>query len=423
MPRIEKTVFVSYRRTNAPWALLVYKALRSEGYDVFIDYEGIASGAFESAIVDNIKSRAHFLVLLTRSSLGSSSGSDRDWIRFEIETALACGRNVVPVTLDGFDFNDPTLEDKITGEFDQLRHYQALRIPTELEYFDAAMSRLRTEFLNVALEAVTHPASAQVAKLVSRSQAEADVAPDVTVDELNANQWFERGYAASDPADKVKYYSEAIRLNPKSSVAYYNRGWAHDELDDYTAAIKDYDEAIRLKPDDAGTYYNRGIAYRKLGEYTAAIKDYDEAIRFKPDYTEAYNNRGIAYRNLGEFTAAIEDYDEAIRLKPEYAEAYYNRGCAHDERDDYKAAIKDYDEAIRLKPEYADAYNNRGIAYRKLGEYTVAIKDYDEAIRLKPDDAGTYYNRGIAYRNLGDHDAATRDREEAIRLDPERYDR
>ena len=33
--RIEKTIFVSYRRTNMPWALAIYQNLTGRGYDVF----------------------------------------------------------------------------------------------------------------------------------------------------------------------------------------------------------------------------------------------------------------------------------------------------------------------------------------------------------------------------------------------------
>jgi TIR domain len=44
MPRIEKTVFISYRRINIPWALTIYQDLTSHGYDVFFDYLSIASG-------------------------------------------------------------------------------------------------------------------------------------------------------------------------------------------------------------------------------------------------------------------------------------------------------------------------------------------------------------------------------------------
>jgi len=65
MELIEKTIFIAYRRTNLPWALAIFQNLTQYGYDVFFDYTGIASGDFERVILENIKARAHFLVLLT----------------------------------------------------------------------------------------------------------------------------------------------------------------------------------------------------------------------------------------------------------------------------------------------------------------------------------------------------------------------
>jgi len=80
MARVEKTVFISYRRTNAPWALAIYQNLNNNGYDVFFDFNGIASGDFESVILGNIRARAHFLVLLTPSAL-ERCGDPEDWLR------------------------------------------------------------------------------------------------------------------------------------------------------------------------------------------------------------------------------------------------------------------------------------------------------------------------------------------------------
>lgn len=101
MERIEKTVFLSYRRTNFPWALAIFQNLTQHGYDVFFDYDGIASGDFESVILGNITARAHFLVLLTPSAL-ERCNEPSDWLRREIETALAHQRNTVPLMLEGF---------------------------------------------------------------------------------------------------------------------------------------------------------------------------------------------------------------------------------------------------------------------------------------------------------------------------------
>src|SRR5436309_1617242 len=106
MERIEKTVFLSYRRTNIPWALAIFQNLTHCGYDVFFDYEGIATGDFERVILENIKARAHFLVLLTPSAL-EHCHNPSDWFRREIETALASERNTVPLMLEGFSFTTP----------------------------------------------------------------------------------------------------------------------------------------------------------------------------------------------------------------------------------------------------------------------------------------------------------------------------
>lgn len=74
MPRIDKTVFVSYRRTNIGYALAIYQNLSSQGYDVFFDYNSIDAGDFGQIILNNIASRAHFVVLLTPSALERLDG-------------------------------------------------------------------------------------------------------------------------------------------------------------------------------------------------------------------------------------------------------------------------------------------------------------------------------------------------------------
>ena len=101
MGRLEKTVFVIYRRTDGPWGLAIFQDLTQHGYDVFIDYDGIASGNFETVILENIRARAHFLVLLTPTAL-DHGGDPKDWMRREIEAALDSQRNIVPLMLESF---------------------------------------------------------------------------------------------------------------------------------------------------------------------------------------------------------------------------------------------------------------------------------------------------------------------------------
>ena len=156
MERIEKTVFLSYRRTNILGALAIFQDLTQHGYDVFFDYDGIASGDFERVILGNITARAHFLVLLTPSAL-ERCNEPSDWLRREIETALDSQRNIVPLMLEGFSFGTPKIASQLTGNLAALKRYNGLNIPPE--FFFEAMGRLRDRFLNVPLKAVLHPAS------------------------------------------------------------------------------------------------------------------------------------------------------------------------------------------------------------------------------------------------------------------------
>jgi tetratricopeptide (TPR) repeat protein len=319
MERIEKTVFLSYRRTNIPWALAIFQNLTQNGFDVFFDFNGIASGDFERVILGNIKARAHFLVLLTPSAL-ERCGDANDWLRREIETALDNHRNTVPLMLEGFDFGTPKIAEQLSGKLAALRHYNAMSIPPE--YFMEAMERLRNRFLNIPLSAVLHPASPSAQQAVQQQKKAAEAAPEVQEQELTAQQWFERGFAAIDIGEQLRFYAEAIRLKPDSADAFNNRGVARSGKGDLDGALQDFTEAIRLKPDSADAFNNRGVARRDKGDLDGALQDFTEAIRLKPDFAEAFHNRGNARSGKGDLDGAVQDFTESIRLKPDDAEAF-----------------------------------------------------------------------------------------------------
>src|ERR1017187_3054635 len=311
MERVEKTVFLSYRRTNIPWALAIFQNLTQHGYDVFMDYSGIDSGDFEGAILGNIKARAHFLVLLTPSAL-EHCDDPADWLRREIETALTKRRNIVPLMLEGFDFGTPKIASQLTGKLAALKKYNGLSIPPD--YFLEAMGRLRDRFLSVPLNAVLHPASASLKRAVKKQKAAAGAAPAVQEKELTAQQWFERGFAAIEVDEKLRFYTEAIRLKPDYADAYNNRGNARQAKGDVEGALQDYTEALRLKPDYAKAYHSRGAARHVKGDLEGALLDYTEAIRLKPDYALAYHNRSLTRRAKGDVEGAQQDDNEAARL-------------------------------------------------------------------------------------------------------------
>jgi tetratricopeptide (TPR) repeat protein len=267
MGQIEKTVFISYRRTNLPWALNIYQYLTYHNYDAFFDYENIDSGDFEQVIIGNIKARAHFLVLLTPSALERCVNPD-DWLRREIETAMDEKRNIVPLFLENFSFGNPSISKILTGKLAALKSYNGLNIHTD--YFQEAMQRLCARFLDVPLDAVLHPVPQAVQIIVEEQKVAANNAAQVKQEDLTAQEWFEKGYLSQDA----------------------------NNLDE---AIRCYTEAIRLRADFAEAYYNRGVARRGKGDHKGAAQDYDKAVQFNPDYARTYVKPGMELQPMGCF--------------------------------------------------------------------------------------------------------------------------
>ncbi len=380
MERIEKTVFLSYRRTNIPWALAIYQNLTHHGFDVFFDFNGIASGDFERVILGNIAARAHFLVLLTPSAL-ERCHDPNDWLRREIEAALDSHRNTVPLMLEGFDFGTPKIAGHLTGKLAALRHYNGLSIPPE--YFLEAMGRLRDKYLNIPLTTVLHPASLAAQLSATQQKVAAAAVPAVEEEELTAQQWFERGLATIDIDEQLRLFNEAVRLNPKNADVFYFRGAAQQGKGDLDAALRDFDEAIRLKPDDAMNFPGRGIARKEKGDLDGALRDYDEAIRLNPGHEVSFRARASARKEKGDLDGALRDYGEAIRLNPEYANTHYFRGRTREAQGDLDGALRDYCEAIRLDPEDAINFRSRGEARRLKGDIKGADEDFNQALRLE----------------------------------------
>jgi SOS-response transcriptional repressor LexA len=186
MAHIEKTVFISYRRTNFYTALAIYQDLTQHGYDVFFDYQSIDSGNFANAILENIRARAHFLVVLSPSAL-ERCNQPGDWLRREIETAMDEKRNIVPLMLEGFDFSNQATEHALTGKLSTLNDYNGLRLYAD--YFFEAMERIRERYLNKALDDIRlYPLSDTAKVLADKQKSAVHEAAPVQVNQLVEQQ-------------------------------------------------------------------------------------------------------------------------------------------------------------------------------------------------------------------------------------------
>ncbi len=174
----------------------------------------------------------------------------------------------------------------------------------------------------------------------------------------------------------LKHYTEVIMQNPRSFIAYNNRGLAHAKTGNLPESFKDFDRAINVNNNYPEAYYNRGATQAKTGKYQEALTDFNKAIELDSNYAEAYHSRGAAKAKIGDFQEAIKDYNKAIEINSNFSEAYYNRGLAYTEIGEFQESFNDFDKAIEIDGNYAEAYNNRGATKAKVGDFQEALKDY-----------------------------------------------
>jgi tetratricopeptide (TPR) repeat protein len=379
-----------------------------------------------------------------------------DWLRKEIEAALGAKRNIIPILLEGFDYSSPAINRYLTGSLVALKKYNCLRVPSD--YFDAAMDRLHSKFLNIELDAVLHPLSPPDDETSRRQQSAADCAPPVHKSELSAQEWLEKAINSPDRVERIRLLgealqinceyadaykirgatylemgllpkaledlNEAIRLNPKSADAYVARGLANDFLlDDPQRAISEYDYALNLDQNSADAYFARAKAYRRMNDLDHAICDYTNCLALRPNDDEAYNNRGAARATKGDLSGALSDYEAALKIKPTKFDSHYNRAYALGRSGDLDGAIQGFTNALELHPEAGDAhdlanvYVGRGIAFTFRNDLDKALDDFCDAIRLNPYLAEAYKNRAAIREARGEYAAAADDIERYLELD------
>src|SRR5260370_25919975 len=195
MPMPSNSVFISYRRNASGYAArAVFDDLTAHGIDTFLDIESIDSGEFETIILNQIAARPYFLVILGPGCL-ERCAEPGDWLRREIERAINLDRMIVPLLTSAFDFNAAYAKPYLAGQLAKLPSYNAVNVP--LDYFEAAMDRLRTRFLKTDLPTTPTPPAERAAVQQKIEQAKAK--PSVTPKQLSAQDYVERGLAR--PAD------------------------------------------------------------------------------------------------------------------------------------------------------------------------------------------------------------------------------
>lgn len=85
------------------------------------------------------------------------------------------------------------------------------------------------------------------------------------------------------------------------------RGDAYARTKNYLSAIDDFSNALKLNPNFTQAYYNRGLCFYSSNQYDLAINDFNTATQQNPNFTQAYYMRGLSFYKTGNYAMAYEN--------------------------------------------------------------------------------------------------------------------
>ena len=101
----------------------------------------------------------------------------------------------------------------------------------------------------------------------------------------------------------------------RQAIEAVERGVQYLENEDGDRAIECFTQAIRLCPGFTNAYFARACAYDDKGDFDLAVADCTEVIRLAPDHFRAYRLRGGIYQKTGKWAQAERDFAKARRIE------------------------------------------------------------------------------------------------------------
>ena len=145
-------IFISYRHDDGKAiAFLLFKDLTRDGYSVFLDHRTLGSGNFRDRIRQTINESTDVIVLLSKTSFEKINNED-DVYRFEIETALKLGKNIIGIMLEDFS----GFPKELPAAINAIRDINCLRL--YIGYYDALYEKITSgEFLKKPKKTADNP--------------------------------------------------------------------------------------------------------------------------------------------------------------------------------------------------------------------------------------------------------------------------
>jgi Tfp pilus assembly protein PilF len=171
------------------------------------------------------------------------------------------------------------------------------------------------------------------------------------------------------PADAQKYFEQALKADPKFSVARLNLGISflgQQKLEPARAALE---QAAQELPRDPYAWYNLGLVYKDIGEQEKGIAAFQHVTEITQE-ADAYYFIGYLNTQLQKYDEAIAAFQKGLALYPYHASSEFGLARALQRKGDSAAAREHLARFQKITTEHLGA--PFGAGYGDQGRYSLA---------------------------------------------------
>lgn len=216
-------------------------------------------------------------------------------------------------------------------------------------------------------------------------------------------------------------YETAVKMAPTDVQAVTLLAAFYYRIKRLRDAMRWFKEAIRLQPNMPDNFFNLGKVLNDLGSHEEAETQYKAALAINPGHMLTLNNLGNLILNRGETKQAIKLFKTAIDLDPNHPFAYHNLANALLKKGDTAAALSVTEQGLVCSPKNHLLWFVRGNALLHRKQWIEAITAYQKA-QQAGSIPGLKFNLGICYLMEKSPNQALACFEEALLYEPRRMD-